>query len=324
MPATLTYILENPGRYLIFTDLKSIDKLFGEMELPNVESYCDEKPFKNTKDTLIHYPRFSVYKRKMLANVKGYNIEKILFFHDGFSYSANWLMTKLCKETQVLFWPISLSIDQLSGKKHRPIKYVIRDFVTWIEWRYPNKTRHTKANTWLPFMKKTFYKRIGAVEIEKKINFDLIYSNSDKLFPQIKQYEDRIVLLENERVGTLINEDDYTSQINSLIQRFGKDTFVFKSHPDHESCYGLEKDCDKLPNHITADLIINRFKAYIGYSSTVLATAANQGIPSYSLLKMLPTTDVSKRNGLIYYLDSLSDKVIYPERMEELFKMLTI
>ena len=322
VPTAISYILKNKENIVIYTDKMTLSTLFNSMGFDNVNVLYIHNPFEKTTDFIRYYISFRRYKASLLNKAKTFNVNRIVFFHDGYCEEANWLIMKLSKSTEVLFCPVSTSIDKIDQKQKRPIKVVIHDYIMSLLWEYPIRSLSVNSLSWLPFMRESFYRKVKSERITIVVDKEIIQKRASVLFPEIKAYANRIVLLQNDSVNSCISEEIYRRIINNIINRIGVNKLVFKSHPDHEKTYGKESDCDKLPNFISADLIIKEFKGYIGYASTVLTVAANEDIPAFSLLKLIPATNVKQRDALIVYLQNLSKKIEFPENEDDLFERM--
>jgi hypothetical protein len=243
-----------------------------------------------------------------------------LFFHTGFCEPAHWLILNLCKGANVYFCPVSSSYDCAEKEIKRPLKIFLLDFLTKYLWGF--STRRYYVGNWIPFLTESYYERTHAEYVKIGVDEQLVVKSITNLIPEIKQFEGRIVLLQNDSVNKCIDEVYYTNFINNFIKRVGNENIVFKSHPDNVKMYGEEASCEQLPNYITADLIITSFNCYIGYGSTVLTTAANHGVLSISLLKLLPSINQQATNKLFLYMNSFSDKIKYPTTEEELYDLI--
>lgn len=323
VPTLLSYILNNDDGIFICTDRKTIFDLFSKSALNNIaDVYYDEKPYKSMLDAFIHPFRIAQYKRYLLKYYKNKDINKILFFHDGYCETENWLMIELSKYATVYYCPTFSSIDSISHKIKWSVKNIVHVIFTRLYWKHRIIPLCIQTNNPSPFMAQSFYKKVQSQEIAIPVDMGKIKSSLSLICPDIKKFENRIVILQCESVGNAFSKEIYESFINEVIDRYGYNMLVFKGHPDWEHRYGNEVKCDSVPNYISANIILDKFLLFIGASSTVMSEAANEGIPAISYLKFLPTLDDHVRDLQVTYLKGISDSVLYPESKEEFFLMV--
>lgn len=323
VPTLLSYMLSKEDRFFICTDRKTIYTLFSKSSLENLSDvYYDKKPYNSILDAIVHPFRISRYKRHLLNYYKDKNIHNILFFHEGYCETENWLMLKLCKHVSVLYCPTFNSYELIPHKVKWNLKNIVHICFTKLIWKHRIIPLCIQRRDPTPFIAPSFFKTIHASVIEIPVDKKMIKKNLNQICPEIKQYENRIVILQCDSVGNAFSKEVYEAFINEVINKYGYDLVVFKGHPDWEHRYGNENKCDGVPNYISANIILDKFLLFIGASSTVLSEAANEGVPAISYLKFLPVIDEHVRDLQVAYLKDISENVQFPESKDEFFSLI--
>ena len=314
MPTTLTIILKNPQyEYYIFTDNISIKKMFDSSQL-NVRVIL--QPFTSYKLSSLF--QILNYKKNILSYIRSLNITQIYFFHDGECMPFNWLISKLHNDVKICYVP--LFNDNLPLIKFPTYRQVYRAIKTFFFWGIKVRYMVDRSNN--QYFTESFIEmnRIstGRVEIDKK----LIRDNMQNICPGIENMKDKILIVQSEHVGKIIDEKEYIDCINEVINSLGKERFVFKAKPNWEKCYGMENACQHIPSYISANLLVSQFKACIGTTSALLGEACNENVPTYSMLDIFSSLDIEETNRFKRYLQSLDKDIVYPLNINDLIKNL--
>lgn len=323
VPATLSYILNKSGeKFVIYTDKDSLYTLFKNSDFESIDVILEKELFNRVIDYFVHYIEFCRYKRKLLRKFSSMGIDEILFFHDGYCETANWLIMKLSKHARVKYFPVCSSRANADETLPVLFKNRVLDVLSYILWRVPVQRLSIDSGcSYNPFLKQSFFDRIKVETINIEIDEQKISDNFNKICPQFNQ-KNRIVLLQNDHVGICVTEENYKNLINKIIKYLTTDHIYFKSHPDRIRTYGDEEKCEMLPNYVSANIMLKRFNCYIGYSSTVIAEAAKAGILSISLMHILPASNVEIANSLEAYLKNISTNILFPKDLNEFFSII--
>lgn len=316
VPTALTFILkhQNDSHY-IYTSNSSIAKLFEN-------SLLDVKVIK--EPPRIDYPHIInsfKFKRWINREIAGIMPSSFLFFHDGYCMPVNWLMKKHCKNIPINYCPTYTDdVKKCKIKTFRQLFYFMSNKLLWGININPKKGLN---GTQIPYLSPSFFKQIKAENIEISVDKQLINDNLYKICPSIASSSNKaIVFLQCELVAISISKDIYISYINKILANLDMSECLFKAKPGREKCFGNEQSLKKIPDYISASLILNTFKVVIGTSSTVLAQAANNGILSISLVELIPMQDAKEKKLVIDYLNNLSSNIKFPKSFEEFNELI--
>lgn len=97
-------------------------------------------------------------------------------------------------------------------------------------------------------------------------------------------------------------------------------------HPRFDDMIGKEQELNELPKFIPGNVILDAFDIYIGYFSTLLVEAAQNGKKVISTLYLMkPQNEASQQRFYEYLENRLNGKgvIYFPKTIEELFDLLT-
>lgn len=81
-----------------------------------------------------------------------------------------------------------------------------------------------------------------------------------------------------------------------MINHIGNDKILVKPYPRFPSRYGLENKLKLIPPFIPANVLLSQFDVFIGYSTTLLSEAENEGLIGISLLNyLIPESEMRKK-----------------------------
>lgn len=315
IPASISYIKEYENEvFILYTDQKGIAEFFNKIELKNVIIYFrKELYFKKT-----NFLKFFLERRKLLSELIGYDVTEILFFHNSFGGIENWIIRKMSSKCQISHFPI---FNELSFPSKYTIKSTIstiKSYITNSIWMIPLWT----GERYIHKLPESFFRNTNAQRIDIKVNESFI---SNLLNTKLKFSNKNIIFL----TGTVVElnqvrEYEYTSKIDELLLRIGKYNIIAKPHPRYPNLYSQEKELDVIPSFIPANVLFSKFKVFIGYSSTVLAEAANKGNIAISLLDYIEPISIERKIQYKKYLtkNSLNKNLIFPTRLEEIVNIV--
>lgn len=321
VPITLTLSYGIEGRCIVYTDKQSVADLFGKI---NKEKFlCIVEPVRQLQGI---FRAFSIqkYKKELKRIFSGYHIDVVYFYHDGYCIPANWLMKYLRKRHSptFCFCPISLSIDWLQQFRKVSPKVIYYFLLVLLQWGYYiDPIEH--GDTLYPMLSRRFFNKLGPVSLERDVDYTLVNRLvNTSLLSEEEFSPNGIVLLQNVRIGDIVDVDEYTRLLNSLLEKITPHQQVyFKMHPDMRVYYGREEELKEIPSFISGNLLMKRFKCFIGYDSAMLAEVAELGTTAISMINIFQK-DSGKKQSILQYMHSLSDKVLYPNSVDELVSML--
>lgn len=316
IPTALSYILKHhEDKHYIYTNNHSITQLFEYSQL-NVEIWEEPK--------FLEFPHILnciQYKKWIIKRIKNIKIDRFVFFHDGFCMPINWVLKKQRNKTEILYCPtFTDNVTYVHINNVKQIKEVVKNLLFWNIKIIPAIGLNGGI---IPYLKPNFFEAINARKIKIAIDEQVISYNMHLICPSISYMEKKkIVFLQCELVGLSISEIDYIRTIDKIIDYVGVDNGMFKAKPGRERCYGKELNLNKIPDYISASLILKNFKLVIGTNSAVLAQAANEGILSISLINVMPFQNKNDRKFVTEYLSNLSPHIKFPQTIEEVLLLI--
>jgi len=288
---------------MVYTDQEGMYRFFESLKLEHVTVYY-RKELHLKKNIRIIRNYFKERKR-ILNELKSRHSDELYFFHNTFATVENRIIKKLSKTTMVYHIPI---FNKLPFKKRYTIRALKGVLLSWLI----NGIKVVPLNTGERFIYKvddSFFRKINANKKQLIIDNKFIKELIDKRF-YLGKIE--IVLLTGSIVElNRVEEQEYISKIDALIDTIGADKIVAKPHPRFPNRYGKEKELELVPPYVPANVLFTKFKIFIGYSTTVLTEAANEGLTAISLLDYLePVSEDAKDNYKEYLINNLEHGVI--------------
>ncbi len=324
IPATLATIIDNKGNVCIYTDRGSIKTFLQEM-YPQMDIFLLQ--MEQNKGLLYKIFKSVQEKKSRILNfIKGKNITRVIFFHEGFCEEANWLIKYLWKtqKSEIIYMPVERTFDfNNHWTEIYSIKNLIKILFCYCSWGYRIHF-YKYMNSTYPIMDKSFFTSVQSKEIQySPQKVDIVKDINDKLlYPSVFPYNG-IVWLEN--TTRLFNvkwdKESYITFLDRVYSKLPIDRVFFKGHPDKALKYGKESDLKEIPSFIPGNLIINRFSCFVGAISDLLFEAANMGIKTISTL-YLYEIDKEDREMLVKYVRKRSDKIYFPKSAQEFIEEL--
>lgn len=305
--------------FILLTDLDSILLLFNELKLPNVEIFH----IKKTAD--INFIQIIKEKNRIRKYLRSKEIDYCYFYHQAFGGIYNWTITYLShRKHKILFNRVTPPIELPRARSVNAIKQTIIYKVIYnTEITCLNRGNHII----LPQLSKAFFQKnkIEFIDITPQHEKNERYI-CQKFLPNINRLKNKIVLLTGSVVESLqVDQNEYKEKINLLINEIGKEQIISKRHPRFNDLIGIEKELFQLPYFIPMDLFKNSFSIYIGYNSTLLAEAANNGALSISLINYMNPIDCNRRNNWFKYFENIlkeGKQIHYPQTLSEIILLL--
>jgi hypothetical protein len=304
VPATLTLIKkEDKEQVMVYTDQEGMVQFFESLNLENVTVYYRTELY--LKKNIQTIRKYFEERKRILKELRKLNTSELYFFHNTFGAIENWLIKYLSKTTKVFHIPI---FNELPFERKYSLKALKGIIISWLA----NGINVIPLYTGERYIYKTadsFFKKINAKETQLTIDNEYIKHLIDEKYNFGNK---EIVLL----TGTIVElnqveEEEYIKKINALITSIGADKMVAKPHPRFPNRFGMENELELVPPYIPANVLFSKFKIYIGYSTTVLTEAANEGLTAISLLDYFEPISVERKsNYKKYLLDNLENGYI--------------
>ena len=317
VPATLTIIKQAGGTpVMVFIDQEGILKFFKSLNMENVMIYYRKEPAlkKNIYSICCYFKERS----DTLKKLEKHNLRELYFFHNTFGESKNWLIMKLSKKVKTFFIPI---FNELPFKKKQTITAIKSMLFSRLIYGIKIEPLFT-GERYIPKINDSFF-------IKNNVqNKQLIIDNNYIKCLINEKYDfgnEKIVLLTGSIVElNQVEENEYIQKINALITSIGADKIVAKPHPRFPNRYGMENKLELIPAYIPANVLFASFKIFIGYSSTVLSEAVNEGLIAISLLDYFKSNSLTRCANYKEYLkeNSLNDNIVFLTELADLKSIL--
>jgi len=308
--------------FTIVTPEENLNKLFtliyGESHVIYIKSFNS----KSLMEKLLFLPRWLLYRKNTLARLTFIKNSTIYFFFVAFGLNESWLIKKLSRTNKIIYNPI---IDISNWKKAINVKIWLNFFYIYLIYRIivtpkvlGNSTYWTISETFLRQTKA----EITDFKTDKRLISKAIKSKFDIPDGNKILYITGGIVEEN-----YIDQEEFTVKSDSLIASLGESNILLKSHPRYKGLFSKENNIMQIPGFIPINLIIDRFRIVIGYSSAVLFEAANHGCLSISLLDYYKELDSIKKIAHKDYLKQNLHKnsvIYYPKTITELKAIINI
>ena len=313
VPYVLSEILtHNKEQYLILSDIDNIERFFYEACPDNAVTLRYYQPVGK---------RIWESRRKLIESTDKYNICKIIFFHAEFGGIINWFLLRKSKSVDICYCKVF-------NKQPFPKAHGFKALKCWIfNWLLNGASMDILINNdqMFPSLPDSFFKKIKSSPYKVNVNDDIINAFlSNKL--KFVNNSARILLLTGSSVAAgYVEESEYTSKTDALIEAIGKDHIVSKCHPRFSDVFGKEKELVEVPSYIPGNLIINYYDVCIGNHSTMLIEAAIAGKIAISLLNYYYQENKQKAALKTFFDDRLQGraKIYYPTTITEVLNLIS-
>lgn len=314
IPTALTIIKNHETEQVVlYTYEKGIRLFFEKLNIAHLTIYfrADLNPRR---------PLFYLRDKRLILNeIADYNFDTVYFFHNSFGGFENWLITKLSSRSQILFVPI---FNDLKFRERWTLGSTLQVLYSMLVYKTEVRPLYN-GQVFIYKMDEGFFKKVKAKSTEIAIDHEYIKERIEKCF--VIENQARILLL----TGTIVelnhvDEQEYTVKLDDLIENIGKDMMMVKAHPRYPNKFSKENELDEIPAFIPANVLLSKFDVFIGYTTSVVAEAAQNGRIGISLVNYLePVSKERQKNYRDYLLNNLESGTIYfPENLDELLSLL--
>lgn len=315
VPYVMTECLKNRNtRYIVASDTPNINQFF---ELLNFDNVVQLK-YSTGKISVIYKE-----KKKMKSFFANYRITKVVFYHAEFGELANWLLLKFAKKGVCIeYHKVFDSIPVPKAKLYQGLKIKLKQ---WFCFDYIPDVLDDGTNLF-PSLPDSFFKRIKAVRVDSVVDRSIICNTVKGLNEKLNIKGDVLFISGSVVAENIVSKEDYEKNINAIIDFIGTDNATIKMHPRFDDMIGKEQELNELPKFIPGNVILDAFDIYIGYFSTLLVEAAQNGKKVISTLYLMkPQNEASQQRFYEYLENRLNGKgvIYFPKTIEELFDLLT-
>lgn len=290
VPHTLTLVKQSKKKVLVYTDQEGMYKFFTELSLPNVEVFFRQDL--NIGKDIGSAKRIIAKRNELLVWLLKKNPEKIYFFHNTFGGIENWLIKKLSVKANIFHIPVFNDLPFETNYNIESVIGILKNYYTHGVLTEPLWT----GDNFIFKLPKSFFFKYNMKRLKPKVDEEYIQAIVTNKFGFTRN---KIVLL----TGTVVElnqveEEEYITKINKLINALGKDQIIAKPHPRFPNRYGLEKELEVIPSYIPANVLFSIFNTFIGYSTSVLSEAADLGLNAISTIDFFDSlnTEKAKKN----------------------------
>mgnify|MGYP003631592799 CR=1 FL=1 len=299
---------------LIYTYESGIKKFFEELKLERVKVYFRDE---------VNYKKFRQFFKLKFRTFKYFNtnknIDKIYFFHNTFGLFENWLIKKLSKDIKIVYIP---TFDNLGFKKRLSLKGLKQKIISLFFYGLDSEILWT-GDVFLPRTKPYFFKTINAQYRRLNIDPAVIDSFTTKHF---QLPDGNIVLLTGSVVEMgRVTLDEYSYKINELLRELGVNNVLAKPHPRFMDRFALEKQLQIIPSWIPGNILLLKYKVFIGYSTCVVSEAVSVGRLGISLLDFFKPNSITMQNNYKNYLNTnlTQGEIKYPKTTQEIKDLIS-
>jgi len=320
VPMTMTLAQRNSD-FKIVTDQKSLNTFFSAVYGSEAIIYLP--PYPNYKWYRKIAEVFAVikYKQKLKSLLPFSSGNTIYFFYNAFGFNISWWLGKISHNNKLLYLPdVDISMWPKTQAAGPLIKSAYFNFLYNAGSIPVKKGNFTVFAVSDEFLLRNNVQRIEGAEIDWSIIKEQVnkkYSFSNK----------QVLLLGgcNTVEDNFVDEKEFTTKNDALIECLAKDKVVIKVHPRFSKLISREKEIELLPSEIPANVLLDQFDIVIGYASSVSYEAVNRGKTAISLLKYFVPTSNKLAETYIEYLKTNSinkQKLFFPETLEEIKSIL--
>jgi hypothetical protein len=318
---TIKIVKESDDDFLVITGRESIrnflTRLFPKEKIIQIQlPVLSKKPHKLFQSAVI----LTLYKYNLWKSFRGFQNSNVYFFHVSFGELYSWLIKKLSIKNNVYYKP-TVSLDNLNVDVSFHAKVGV--WVRKLMYSVDVKPLYSERDIIYFSVSESYLKKIGANDIQ----FSSKDTYSSEILESLGIEGCKILILCGGLVGEYCTENDYIHNmdmiIEYLVKKYGHDAIVIKAHPQFPEYYSKENTLRKVPIDIPADMLVGMFEIVIGYCSATIIDAANSGVKSISLLRLIQPVNEGIKLEMIGYLDQNSHNIIhYPESVDELLKIV--
>lgn len=320
VPTVISLVAERKD-FVIYTDQKSIEQFFTQLYGGKHVQYIPMPPIISNKWNLyLAYKEMGQYKKQLLTVLGLPKNKTIYFFYNAFGFHVSWWLQLVSENNHVYYKP---DIDVSMWKERYTLPSVLKTTYTKLLFSITTTPMWNGEKMFLKVSNR-FIKQ-NNIHVIKEIPIDwnqIKIIIAEKFGIGNKTY---LLLCGNTVADKLVEENEYVSQNDSLITVMGEQSVAVKVHPRFVFLYSKEKECTTVPSYVPANVIMDNFEIFVGYTSSVLFEAANRNKKAISLLYLFtPISEGRKENYRTYLDDNLLDgkQIYYPKNIAEFSKLV--
>lgn len=319
VPLTISIIEEATDDFLIITDQDSLYQLFSTLYDGCTIIKVKPLSFTLSKTTPLEIIKVVWYKRKYWNLLSKFENADVYFFFEAFGHFESWLIKKLAYKNNIFYKKV---VDLSYLEKVKKIKSVLNQ--QFIRVLYGQITDTLISGKMVYYaISARYLQGINAKDFSLTVNKSLITQKVSKVFDI--QGNDILFLMGGVTEEGFVTNREYIAKMTKILDAINADRIMLKYHPRYTIANKIEAGIQRLPDFIPANIILGNFKIIVGYETSTIFVAANEGKIAISLLNYyIPISDVRK-NSFKRYLNENTDpgkKIYFPETVEEILLLL--
>lgn len=312
VPYVLSECLSNKRKqFVVASDTSNIIQFINSLNLANI--------------TILEYTSGTIKtimeeKKKIKTFLSKNNITRVVFYHTEFGGLANWLLLILAKrEVRIEYHKVFDRIPYPKAKWYQGLKIKVKQlfYFNYMPMVLNNGTRI------FPSLPDDFYNKIKAITIPASYDDQKVKERVKLLIDDLGIKAKTLLVSGSVVEMGYVSDKEYTQVTDNLINIIGSDNVALKVHPRFNDIFGKELSLSEIPKYIPANVMLDVFDTYIGYSSTLLVEAAQKGKKVISTLLFMRPLNIESQQMWHNFLESrLNGKgiIYYPKSIEELMQ----
>lgn len=310
-------LVKHPDKqFMVLTDVKNIFTFLSLIAPSNMELHFIKSDY-----SLLSLWELLKKRREIKALVAKSEIDNVYCYHQAFGGFYNWIITYCHKRgCKITYYRLleNLTLPHAKGLNAFKLRMIYSFLYS------TDIVALDRGNSYmLPKLSSTFYQK-------NKINEER-YLVDEKIIEKVAQIilcklgltiNGHVVLL---LTGSVLDTEqvtmtEYSQKIKKLIEHIGSNRIIAKCHPRFTDETEEEKKLAHIPFYIPMEFLLDYFKIFIGYNSTILKIAADKGHTAISLISYMKPVDGKRRdNWYIYFGKS---NIVYPKTITEILNAI--
>lgn len=308
---------ESGEKLIVLTDQKGIYELMSLLDYQNVQLHFISAGYSLSQPSRLFKAKSSI---RLLFNEN--KIDEVVFYHQAFGGFYNWIIWYAHqKHIPILYQRCVKPLE--TGQPDHSLR-AIKHYLTYKLCYHTDVamyTNGTKGTT--PRLTDKFRKDNGVFEQWVFWKDENVKTSGKRVAEKLSlpPIKGKVLLLSGSVVATgAVESSVYENKMKELITAIGADEIICKCHPRFSDETEEEKVLPHIPAYIPMELLLQQFKVVIGYGSSVLLNAADNGQIAISLVDYLPEKSALRKD--VFYDYFKGSKVIFIRSSQELLNII--
>ena len=312
--SALSKVMEG-DEYVVLTDQENI---FSLLQLLNYQNVILR--FVRGDYSLKDLGKLKKAKDEIKQMFKEYNIEELHYYHQAFGGFYNWIIYYASKQnTAVLYQRV---FKRVEGEPSKTLKALKTKILYSFLFKADVEVIDVGGGHLSPRLTDSFKTNNGIIENLATWNVDVIKRIGNDIAEKLNlsYSSEKVLLLTGSILSTgQVQEEEYEEKMGRLIESIGPERIICKCHPRFDDEIEIEKQLQHIPSFVPMELLISMFSVVIGYGSSVLLNAADEGIVAISLIDFFSCRTKLRQTVLHNYFEG--HKVSFIKNIEEIDKL---